>query len=99
MCLAHCPLNSPHYRPLSCPATQTQQVVEAELDAYCKPFVTPGSYCLVEDGKLSRMGAYGGPLQAVQKFLKANPDFTADRSRELMWSQASLACVCSSYRP
>jgi cephalosporin hydroxylase len=59
--------------------------VLAELRAY-HGFVTPGSYCVVEDGNLGghpvarEFGA--GPLEAVHTFLAETDGFEIDRERE-----------------
>jgi len=59
--------------------------VHAELDAYA-PLVTPGSYLIVEDGFITSVDdTHGpGPLEAVQRWLPAHPEFEVDRSRERM---------------
>jgi cephalosporin hydroxylase len=50
------------------------------------PFVSPGSYIIVEDTNINGHPTYPafgpGPFEAVQKFLGANPSFVIDASRE-----------------
>src|SRR5262249_56674801 len=59
--------------------------VLAELRAY-HGFVTPGSYCVVEDGNVGghpvsrEFGA--GPTEAVGRFLAETDAFEVDRARE-----------------
>ena len=59
-----------------------------ELEAYCT-LVTPGSYCVVEDTKISRFSAEHepGPLAAINKWLKSHPEFLADKDQELFYTQ------------
>ncbi|KAL6750792.1 cephalosporin hydroxylase-domain-containing protein [Haematococcus lacustris] len=56
--------------------------VQEELDAFCL-LVTPGSYCVVQDTKMSRWGN-DGPLPAVKRFLggTGSGHFIVDRERE-----------------
>jgi cephalosporin hydroxylase len=59
--------------------------VLAELRAY-HGFVTPGSYCVIEDGNVGghpvRREFGAGPQEAVRAFLAENDAFEVDRSRE-----------------
>lgn len=47
------------------------------------PLVTVGSYMIVEDGIVNKLGMekeyHGGPLKAIREFLRSNKDFEADR--------------------
>jgi cephalosporin hydroxylase len=60
--------------------------VAAELEAY-SPFVSPGSYLLVQDGvidalpTLSRLMGDTGPLHAIRGFLPKHPEFEVDREK------------------
>jgi len=59
--------------------------VLAELRAY-HGFVTPGSYCVVEDGNVGghpvRREFGAGPFEAVHAFLRETDAFAIDRTRE-----------------
>ena len=61
-----------------------QDHVRAELAAYA-PLVTPGSYCLVQDGVIDTLPRYAdgrpGPLPAIADFLKTTTDFELDEER------------------
>jgi cephalosporin hydroxylase len=58
--------------------------VRRELDCYA-PMVTPGSYCLVQDGVIDTMpmfrSARPGPLPAIEDFLSSNNAFEVDVER------------------
>jgi len=58
--------------------------VSRELDAY-SPFVTPGSFLLVQDGAIDRLGYFRafrpGPCRAIARFLGAHAEFEIDRER------------------
>jgi cephalosporin hydroxylase len=55
-----------------------------ELELY-SPFVTPDSYCLVQDGIVDQLSFYRnvrpGPLRAIQQFLVRSSDFEVDEAR------------------
>jgi cephalosporin hydroxylase len=59
-----------------------------ELRLYA-PFVTPGSYVVVEDTILNGHPVspeFGpGPMEAAEEFLRLNPSFKADRGREKLY--------------
>ena len=48
------------------------------------PFITPGSYFIVEDGIITELGLEkeydGGPQKAINEFLKENNRFIVDES-------------------
>ncbi len=45
--------------------------LQLEARAYC-PLVTKGSYCIVQDTKLSRFAHIGGPTPGIARFLAEN---------------------------
>ena len=66
----------------------TRDQVLIDLNNYAK-FVSPGGYLIVEDGIVdlfrptSKLGQRKpGPMRAIEEFLKANPNFEVDKSRE-----------------
>ncbi len=58
--------------------------VRRELECYT-PFVTPGSYCLVQDGVIDTLSIFSddrpGPLLAIEDFLESTDLFEVDRER------------------
>ena len=58
--------------------------VRAELRCYA-PFVTRGSYCLVQDGIIDTLRVFRagrpGPLPAIEDFLQTTNDFVIDEER------------------
>jgi cephalosporin hydroxylase len=58
--------------------------VSKELESY-SPFVTPGSFMLVQDGVIDVLGIFRrarpGPLPAIRRFLKRHPEFEADLTK------------------
>lgn len=58
--------------------------VRKELECYA-PLVTPGSYCLVQDGVIDTLSPFRagrpGPLPAIEDFLKSNDAFELDIER------------------
>ncbi len=58
--------------------------VRRELEHYA-PLVTPGSYCLVQDGVIDTLPNFRrgrpGPLPAIKDFLKSTDDFEVDTER------------------
>lgn len=58
--------------------------VRAELELYA-PLVTPGSFCLVQDGVIDVLpnfaGGRPGPLPAIHDYLRSHPEFEIDRER------------------
>ena len=63
----------------------SRQNVLNELRIYHR-FVTPGSYIVVEDTNINGHPVFpefgAGPHEAVEEFLKENPNFAVDKSRE-----------------
>ena len=63
----------------------SMQHVLKELNIYSR-FVTLDSYIIVEDTNIGghpvKTGHYPGPTEAVKKFIKTNPGFTIDKSKE-----------------
>jgi len=62
-----------------------QAHVRAELDVYA-PLVTSGCYLIVEDTNVNGHPVYPlhgpGPMEAVNDFLPAHPEFEVDRNCE-----------------
>jgi cephalosporin hydroxylase len=62
-------------------SNHTEEHVLGELDGY-SAFVTPGSYMIVEDTHLNghpvSPGFGPGPMEAVEKWLPAHPEFRVD---------------------
>jgi cephalosporin hydroxylase len=58
--------------------------VARELEAYA-PFVTPGSYMLVQDGSIDTMSYFKssrpGPVPAIHAFLARHAEFAIDRGK------------------
>jgi cephalosporin hydroxylase len=61
-----------------------QAHVHAEMEAY-QPFVTPGSFFMVQDGVIDQLpifaGGRPGPLPAIESFLESHPEFEVDAER------------------
>lgn len=73
----------------------TKKQVLAELKAY-SPFVTPGSYIIVNDTHLEGLAqgdTMAAPLSAVREFLKENPSFQVDEELE----RFNISCAHSGY--
>lgn len=58
--------------------------VRRELESYA-PLVTPGSYCLVQDGVIDTLSVFRdgrpGPLPAIEDFLRSSDAFEVDVER------------------
>lgn len=69
-------------------SNHTASHVSRELELYT-PFVTPGSYVIVEDTNVNGhpvMRSYGpGPMEGMRAFLATSSEFSVDRSREKFW--------------
>jgi cephalosporin hydroxylase len=65
-------------------SNHTRAHVREELNCYA-PFVTPGSYCLVQDGVIDTLGVFRagrpGPLPAIEEFLQKSNEFEIDEER------------------
>ena len=61
-----------------------EQHVRHELDCYAR-MVTPGSYCLVQDGVIDTLSVFQGdrpgPLPAIESFLSTTNEFEVDTER------------------
>ena len=62
----------------------SEKHVRRELDCYT-PMVTPGSYCLVQDGVIDALSVFRlyrpGPLPAIEDFLKTTDCFELDEEK------------------
>ena len=62
----------------------SQSHVADELESY-SPFVTPGSYLLVQDGIIDALAIFAngrpGPLVALDEFVRRHRDFEVDEAR------------------
>jgi cephalosporin hydroxylase len=62
----------------------SEQHVRRELEGYAS-FVTPRSYCLVQDGVIDTLrifrGGRPGPLPAIESFMQSTRDFEVDEER------------------
>jgi cephalosporin hydroxylase len=62
----------------------SQDHVRRELECYA-PLVTPGSYCLVQDGVIDTLSTFRlgrpGPLPAIEEFLRSSDAFELDGDR------------------
>lgn len=62
----------------------SQNHVRRELESYT-PLVTPGSYCLVQDGVIDTLSIFRtgrpGPLPAIEDFLRSTDAFELDADR------------------
>ncbi len=69
---------------------------QIEAEKYC-PFTTVGSYCLIQDTKLSRFTT-NGPLHAAKDYVTHYPhDFRAHRLIEPFYTQHAYGCVRDAY--
>lgn len=54
------------------------------------PFVTPGSYFIVEDGIINQLGLQGyngGPIRAIAEYLGDHPEFVVDKNYTNMFGR------------
>jgi cephalosporin hydroxylase len=62
----------------------SQAHVRREIERYA-PLVTPGSYCLVQDGVIDTLSVFRsyrpGPLPAIEEFLRSTQEFELDAAR------------------
>lgn len=62
----------------------SEKHVQDELRCY-SPMVTPGSYCLVQDGIIDLFDGFSGgrpgPLMAINSFMRTTADFELDEER------------------
>lgn len=62
----------------------SRDYVRRELECYA-PLVTPGSFCLVQDGVIDTLPVFRssrpGPLPAIRDFVKSHAEFGVDRDR------------------
>ncbi|MGC4038021.1 MAG: CmcI family methyltransferase [Chitinophagaceae bacterium] len=63
-------------------SSHTYENTLAAINLFCN-VVSPGSFLIVEDGIVDRLGAskqfHGGPCKAIREFLRDHKDFTVDR--------------------
>ncbi len=71
----------------------SQDHVARKLDLYA-PLVTPGSYCLVQDGVVDTLPFFRqhrpGPIPAIEEFLEKSTDFEVDEERRCGTSSRTI---------